>query len=108
MTLVLLLWGKREERWLDGKYLGAGVDLEALEGRRLMNVLDYEFVEQQLVDPELDQVRSNVRARLMAGYNNDNLYGEANDVPVTPPLQQGHTYTPQTEAGYMGLEPPMG
>lgn len=96
--------------FVDGKALLRGIDLEELELKRFINVIAQLFVEEGSDEhaEHRDKARAVVVSKLMS-YNKTKSYGRSNDnlgrtqapLPYIPP-------TEQTEAGYVGLDPPLG
>jgi hypothetical protein len=102
--------------FIDGHFMGKGIDLEAMPGPRMVHVLMNFFVEDAMFEKEHLEARDRARAHMLRdmssenpGYDRYEQQGRSNDdfgAPSGEPLPYIEP-TPQTEDGYVGLLPPM-
>ena len=106
VVLAILHWARTNWTWVDGHHLSRGVDIEVLSAKRFMNLLDNFYIQDSMVEEHVGKARDLSRAKLTQAYNEgvESLSGVANDGPFELPYGE----TPQTDDGFMGLEPPIG
>lgn len=128
---LLSRWALQSWRYINGKAVRNGVDLNELDGWDLFDLLDVEFEEYMLKNAELDGGLEKLRAAVSNGYDEDyhsidQLYGSNDTEHVATPrrvapdgaedplgrsAQPPRPYLPptdQTDNGYTGLMPPVG